>query len=537
MKLEPMIPMKNRYLYILALFAITLILRLILLGYYNNNFGGIEPNVIYGIQRLIMGQPLYQSPELGTFAIMQYMPLWYYLCSLLARLFQLDYLNVQGIYIVCRSTALFFNLLTVFVVALNARRQGYPWKQALILGMPVLILLTSHYYTRGDSMHLFFFATTVYLFIHNFQKRNLPTIILLSITTALCLLTKQSGLLLVGYIGFCLVFGASIFLSEKNKQDMTTSAACPASSAGERAGVRPFLAIVIYLTLLALYTIIACQLINGGQWHLFYQNAWLGLRNGFSAQILLDLFTSQYYLDFIPCYLAGGLITWLAIRKIKDQQFRLIATGVLLSFCFALLTGLKKGSSNNYFTEFLVFILLSLPVLMKSDLAQSYFIKIRGRGLTYSNTVWVAILILITSKAIGLFSIMYIDKSLKNNQVEYNRDLALYNWFTHDMHIDSATKIYFTERYFLDNLFINHSIMPTKDVVSQVYEANTTTYNYTAFKEGINKGLVRYIVTDKKDDNINQRVREIPLIYFDPLKFRRIDEKFGFVIYQFIPGE
>ena len=99
--------MKNRYFYISGLFTINLILRLVLLGYYNNNFGGIEPNVIYGIQRLLLGQPLYQSPESGTFAIMQYTPLWYYLCSLLARLFNIDYINVQGIYIVSRSTALF----------------------------------------------------------------------------------------------------------------------------------------------------------------------------------------------------------------------------------------------------------------------------------------------------------------------------------------------------------------------------------------------------------------------------------------------
>ena len=520
--------MKNRYFYISGLFTINLILRLVLLGYYNNNFGGIEPNVIYGIQRLLLGQPLYQSPESGTFAIMQYTPLWYYLCSLLARLFNIDYINVQGIYIVCRSTGLFFNLLTVFVVAYNARRQGYPWKHAIILGMPVIILLTSHYYTRGDSMHLFFFVATVYLFTNQSHLRNLSNIILLSCTTALCLLNKQSGLLLVGYIGFCQVFNSSLFNQNKNISDMTPSPL-------ERAGVRPFLAIVIYITLLALFIIIACQLMNGGQWHLFYQNAWLGLRNGFSVQLLLDIFTSQYYLDFIPCYLAGGLIIWLAIRKINDRQFRLIATGVLLSFCFALLTGLKKGSSNNYFTEFLVFILLSLPVLLKSEIAQSYFIKIRGKGLTYSNTIWGAILILITSKAIGLFSILYIDKSLKNDRNEYNRDLALYNWFTNELHIDSATKIYFTERYFLDNLFINHSIMPTKDVVSQVYEANPTTYNYTAFMDGINKGMVQYIVTDKKDDNINQRAREISLIQIDPSKFRRIDEQYGFVIYQFIP--
>ncbi len=535
MKLEPRKPMKNRYLYILALFSITLILRLILLGYYNNNFGGIEPNVIYGIQRLLLGQPLYQSPEIGSFAIMQYMQLWYYLCASIAKLLHIEALNVQCIYIVCRSTALIFNLLTVFVVALHARKTGYQWKHALILGMPVLILLTSHYYTRGDSMHLFFFVTTIYQLIHHFQKRNLPILLLLAFTTALCLLTKQSGLFLVGYIGFCLFLSDSQFYHDKDVQNTAPSPACPASSAGERAGLRPFLAIVIYLTLLFLFTFIAYLLINNAQWHLFYQNAWLGLRNGFSAQLLIDLFTSQYYLDFIPCYLAGGLIIWLAIRKIKDPQFRLLATGVLLSFGFALLTGLKKGSSNNYFTEFLVFIVLSLPVLMKSELAQTYFIKIRGRGLTFSNTVWVAVLILITSKALGLFSIMYIDKSLKNDKGEYDRDLALYNWFTQDLHIDSTTKIYFTERYFLDNLFINHSIMPTKDVVSQVYEANTTTYNYSAFKEGINKGMVQYIVTDKKDDNINQRAREIPMIQFETSKFRRIDEKFGFVIYQFTP--
>ena len=104
------------------------LLRVIIIPWYDNNFGGIEPNVIYGIQRNLQGQPLYQDTASGTYAIIQYTPLWYYFVADVARIVSHTSfrhgLDVHGLYVICRVLALVFNMLTVAVCALTLRRLG-----------------------------------------------------------------------------------------------------------------------------------------------------------------------------------------------------------------------------------------------------------------------------------------------------------------------------------------------------------------------------------------------------------------------------
>lgn len=59
-------------------------MRIDLLHVYYVDFGGLDPNVVYGTQRLLLGEPLYQNPEQSPYAIIQYMPIYYHLCAWLA---------------------------------------------------------------------------------------------------------------------------------------------------------------------------------------------------------------------------------------------------------------------------------------------------------------------------------------------------------------------------------------------------------------------------------------------------------------------
>ena len=77
--------------------------------------------------------------------------------------------------------------------------------------------------------------------------------------------------------------------------------------------------------------------------------------------------------------------------------------------------------------------------------------------------------------------------------------------------------------------------MPTKDVSSQVYMASATTYNFTLFTRGMNTGLVKYIVTDENNNDINQWNGALPFIRFDTKQFTLTQKKLGFAIYTYIP--
>jgi hypothetical protein len=495
---------RRTYSYIVLLFLITFILRIILIGYYHNNLGGIEPNVIYGVQRILSGQPLYQDPSAGSYAIIQYTPLYYHLVAWVAKRAGIDALNVQGIYVVCRLLALIFNLLTVLCCALIIRSWRIGWRMAIIFAMPVLMLLTSHYYTRGDSVHLFFFCSAFYVYLSQADKRRIYLLPIAALLTALCIMVKQSGILLPGVIAFCLLFIE-----------------------------RKVLRALFYVACSLLFSWIIAALFTHGDWLPFYRNTYLGLRDSLDFSFLYNIFISPFFRDMVPCYLLGGLIVYFSLRQIEDKRFRIIAAAAAWSFLFAVLTGLKKSSSNNYFTEFLVFVVLAIPFLLQSPSAGKVLLTLRGRPVTVRRFALIALLILVTSKTIGLFTAVFFENSFKSQHSEYVNEQLLYRYFKDELKIQPGERIFFTERRFLDNVFFEYAVMPTKDVVTQVYIAMPLTYDYSSFTAGMNTGLVNYIVTDEKRDNLNACNDSLPFILFDKSKFRLVARVYGYCIYRY----
>jgi len=191
------------------------------------------------------------------------------------------------------------------------------------------------------------------------------------------------------------------------------------------------------------------------------------------------------------------------------------------------------GSSNNYFTEFLILVLVAIPYLLKIGQTQQLHVSIFRHRLPVRTFTVIALFILVTSKTIGLFSAVYIEKGIKNNKEEYARDQQLLNYFRQTLKIKNGQNVFFTERRFLDNLFIEYAIMPVKDVVTYVYKADSTTFNYSRFTNGMNTGLVTYIVTDEKRNDINVCNDSLPFIFFGKTQFRLVARVSGYCIYKY----
>ncbi len=503
MKLPKYLPV-----YIFILFLITLFLRIVLINYYNNNLGGIELNVVYGIQRLLLGQLLYQDPCTNTFAVIQYTPLYYHTIAALAKLSGIGSLDVQSIFVLCRFFALTCNLLTVGICIFSMTQMNFSLKQSIVLSLPVLMILTSHYYTRGDSMHLLFFTCTIGSYLLYQTRNSIVYLLTAALCTGLCLMVKQSGLLCLGIIT------SGLLIIDK----------------------KYILAAIYLIASLAIATITALLCIRDSSFHSMYINAWLGLKNGLDFSFLYLIFTSRYFLDLIPFYIVGGFIVYAAIFKTRDKLFRILAMGALLSWLFAVITGLKKGSSNNYFTEFLVFVLLSLPLFLRHAGLMKLQINLAGYMLPLRRLALIALFILVTSKTMGFFTAVYIEKGIKDYRKDYESEQVLYRYFKQTLKINPGEKIFFTERRFLDNLFIEYAIMPTKDVTSMVYLADTATYNFNTFVSGMNNGMIKYIVTDEKRDDINICHDSLPFVWFDKNKFRLIVRFEGYSIYQYSPA-
>ncbi len=497
--------MNNRlFYYVVVLFVLTLITRIVLITFHNANYGGLDMNVIYGVQRILNGEPLYQDPNLPSYAIMQYSPLHYYASAGLAKLLGIGGSDVQQIYMATRSLALLCNLVTVLLAAGIFRLWDLPRRQVLIYSLPVLMIVTMEYYTRGDSMHFMFFVAAMYAALRYLHDRKAGWLAVAALMAGCSIMSKQSGVLSVGIIGFYLLFIA-----------------------------REYLRAVIFGIGSLLAAAIVARICTGGDWLAFYQNAYLGLKNGIGWDWLYTIFTSQFYYDLILCYVVGGIIGYYAFKHVSDAKYRFVATGAVLSFLFALITGLKIGSGNNYFTEFIFFVLCGLPGLLASDFGRRRFLSLGKYSITVRRFASIAFFVLISSKTLGLVSSIYIERWVRDKREVYQGQQRLFSYFTDSMGLRKGEYIYFSKREFLDNIFMGYSLLPTKDVTNQVYSSNPGTYDYKSLIAGLNNGVITYIVTPEGDSSINAKDEEVPFVRFSDSNFAWVRNVEGYSIYQF----
>jgi hypothetical protein len=481
----------------------------VIIGYYDPNLGGIESNVVYGVQRILLGRQLYQDPASGAYAVMQYTPLFYYVAAATGKVLGISGTDAHGVYALCRALALLFNLLTILVFAGIMRMRGMGRQDALIAALPVLIILTVHFYTRGDSMYLFFFVAATYYYLRYNIKAGVVNMLIAALCSAACIMTKQTGILIIGVTGFCLLFID-----------------------------RKLLMAILYAVATLVFSLAVFYLCLGRQnMEFMYRNACLGLKNGFDFTFPAQMFGSQYFLDIVPCYVVGGIFLWLVSKKVTDKAFKATAAAAAICFAFASVTGLKIGSSNNYFIEFLVFVLIGIPYLLQHPAADLRFFTLFKRPVTIRLFTLIAFFVVISSKTMGLFSAVCVEHSFKNDVTEYNNEIALRHLFIDELHIAPGEHIFFTERYFLDNVFIEYAIMPNKDLTTEVYNAGPNTYDYSSFAAGMNTGLIKYIVTSETNTNINRIHQYIPFVKFDNFRFRLIGHKFGYCIYEYAPAQ
>jgi len=91
--------------------------------FHNPDISGVEPYVIFVIERFIAGHPLYENPEQPPFGVTQYSPLYYLLSAWIARALQIDpSRDVWSIYAVGRSISFVASLLTAVALYVASRR-------------------------------------------------------------------------------------------------------------------------------------------------------------------------------------------------------------------------------------------------------------------------------------------------------------------------------------------------------------------------------------------------------------------------------
>lgn len=474
-----------------------LFLRIEIISFHHLNVGGVELNVMYGVQRVVAEKTLYTDPTDIPYAVVQYPPFYYYLLGNAAKLCNIDAYEGQGIFVISRIFSLFFNLLLSFLSFWIARRYfktNFFW--AFLSAVLCFISIASHYYSRADSLHIVLFLLSIYSFLVYLKKdKNNLYLILSAIFTVASIFAKQSGILLGGIIGIYLLF----FL-------------------------RNFKAILWYGIACALSGVFFLWLTVGfasEDLFVFYQNVYLGLKNGASLTFLKDMFTSQFYLDIMPWYFLGCILAVYFLAKKQEDDKRFLAWAVLLSFIFAIVTGFKIGSSVNYFTEFLVLAFIAFAIFFqdkKGSLYQSKFFK---------GFFVVGVSVTILFKTLGLFSIIHIDKYLKDDIKTYQTEKKIADYFINDLKIKKDEYIFSQHRSYIDHFMLDNAVAPIKDVIEQIYHGSKETFPYQKIFEDFDKGEIKYLLTTYENPQL-----QFLDVTFQHFKFLKKIDKYAIYVYQ-----
>ena len=460
-------------------FLAMLALRVHLIFAYVPEIGGIESNVIYGLQRLLGGFSLYMDPAIAPYSITQYTPLYYYLCQAIGTLFRIDPDNVYQMYVLSRSVSLVLNLLfsgTAFLILRNVFRINRVL--SLIAFAYAFVYLDEESFSRPDSLYSWIVLATIGLFLKLLleKKQNrLPYLVGASVLSILSIFAKQSAIYLPVLLLFFLLFYV------KNLGWTLTAALTMAGSFG------------------------ILMLMSGqGDMHAFLQNTVQGVNNGasvawFAKRIMIEHFQKERFVNIL------GLFTGIYyLARGKNDALRFLGLCILGSFSFALLTSTKIGAAPNYFTEFIVLTVMAVIVFITSNdpLFQNGRL-VRSQWVSSYKPLFYLLLIAFTLPP--RFAGKYLRKVVEANDIReqgYNDNRAVADYLYQEERLQPTDQVLVTTHVqdYLNKFLYRNVVFPQKEIV----KANPPdVYDYSTFQQEVQRGTVGYVVASLSEGHVD----------------------------------
>ena len=285
------------------------------------DIGGAEINVIYGIQKILLGKPLYEDPEQPPFDVMQYTPAYYGLCAGIAAVMRIDDHDTVALFTLSRIVSLVLNLVTCLLLWRLCRYLDVETWLSVAVAAFTFTLYTDHFYSRTDSLYALFLVGALLMHVRWMQQRTAGSLLLTALLAVLCLFAKQTGVLVIGIIGAHLLF------------------------------VRNWKALLMYTGGVALFTGLGLLLILfDTTWEVLRMNIVQGIANGISGTLYQELFKPAVYKYYAALHLFALFLLVRAFRR-GDAMDRFLAIGMSAALVFGFATGLKLGSHLNYLFE------------------------------------------------------------------------------------------------------------------------------------------------------------------------------------------
>ncbi|MGV3638046.1 MAG: glycosyltransferase family 39 protein [Flavobacteriales bacterium] len=431
-------------------------LRWHMLFQHRTELGGVEHNVIHGIQKVMLGHDLYEDPERPPFDVMQYTPAYYLLCAAIGKILGLHGEDVRSIYLLSRTMALLFNVVMVWFVYRTCRVAGAAlWASWIAAGVS-FACLWEHFFTRMDAMAAALAAASVYHSIQWIIDRKHRSLVLVTVLSVLGVLAKQSGVVMLA--------APFVFLL-LNKEWRALKVFILSSGIA-----------------LVLCTMVVLQL---GTVHAFYQNTVLGLRNGISLQMYAELFNPPTYKYFIGWHIMAAVVVVKGLKS-RSGTLRYLALCIPMSLGFALITGLKYGSRLNYIHESLMLTFIGVAVLLP------HMEQVRSRNVLAWSFAGYGLLFAAfrTNSVLAWFRVGEPD-TIHAQHMEH--DKAVHAVLLGELGLKPEEYVFITYREYLEHYLVGRSLLTQKDIVQY---SKDRLFDYSAFHRAMTDGTVRFVITD-----------------------------------------
>ncbi len=435
-----------------------LFIRLWILPFHMLNMGGVDQNVVYGTVRILHGEPLYGDPERPPFPIIQYSPLFFYMHALVCVASGIGAEEVQEIYVSGRIFSLILNLVGCWVLFQIALLLGLSRRSAWIASAFYFCSLFMMYYLRPDALYSMVFWLHVWIMVRSdgtgISGRRIWT---LAATALLCILAKQSGIIVVVFTALFLI---------------------------HRSGMR---SLPRFIVAFLFQSMIAGALMLGiFGWDALRKNLIWANANGLDLDHMFAHFIDPYGLPTVFFLIIGIILSLvMMIGKGGDpNNGSILRLGFITTLLWGLLTAAKAGSNVNYYNESQMFAVLLLLVF-----ASHYQIS-RAKALL-ALPLWLIVLISAV-RAGGSFSAVFRTGYYADQKAVYEKQQAVAERIRENG-LGKDEYIYLYERSYLELLLAQHTALNAKDIL--LVSGSEYLMDHSDLYAMVLDGRLKYVIT------------------------------------------
>ncbi|MBK8226965.1 MAG: DUF2029 domain-containing protein [Flavobacteriales bacterium] len=439
-----------------------LVLRAGLLNDPRVDLGGAEINVVYGVQKLVDGRPLYSDPEQPPFEAIQLAPLYHMLVAGAARGSRIDHLDTQGLFYVSRVLALALNVLTAMLVLMLCRKAGASVGLSIALACIGFAMLTEHFYGRSDALSTpLMLAACLVMAQVDGRSLSWRRSSAVAVLAALATLTKQTAIILPLFI-------AVHFMVQRDWRSLARFAIVGAGTAVLAMGLLLWMASPDVL----------------------WKNLVVAVRNGIEPSMYRELFDRGVYKYHAGWHAIALLAPMLLVRRGRPiaSMFGLAAG---LVFVAGALGGLKSGSSLNYIVDGQLLALVAAVILIRQAPVHWQpwaHLALLGYGLLFMQHRFC----LLDTRAGD-------DEQRAIHATARDSDRRTAAFLRDSLQLGAGDLVMITYRGHLELLLNGQGLLPQKDIIQW---SIAPPFDLHRLKEMLDQGQVRAVVTDAPADTL-----------------------------------